>query len=206
MNEKNKISYKVVLLGCECCGKTSILRRYIENTFYSQTMTTIGMDYKTKVFNINNKKILNFQIWDTPGQERYITISKGYIKGANGIIIIYDITNKYSLKTAKFWIDTIRNEYKREIPIILVENKIDLENERVVSTKEGMDFSDDDNHVYFYQSSAKNNINIENIFNIIFALLDRDFKNYYHIPTNFKFKDFRLNNFYSLLSNKYLSK
>ena len=205
MNEEIKISYKVLLLGYECSGKTSILRRYIENTFYSQMMSTIGMDFKTKVFNINNKKILNFQIWDTPGQKRFIQISEGYIKGANGIIIIYDITNKYSLKKAKFWIDIIRNEYKREIPIILVGNKIDLENERVVSTEEGMDFSDD-NHVYFYESSVKNNINIENIFNTIFALLDKDFKDYYHIQINSKFKKLRINNFYSLLSNKYLSK
>ena len=205
MNEEIKISYKVLLLGYECSGKTSILRRYKENTFYSTSLTTIGVDYQTKVFNINNKKILTFQIWDTPGQERFNQMNKSYIKGANGIIIIYDITNKYSLKIAKFWIDTIRNEYKREIPIILVGNKIDLENERVVSTKEGMDFSDD-NDLYFCESSAKDDINIENIFNTIFALLDEDFKDYYHIPINSKFKNFRLNNFYSLLSNKYLSK
>ena len=105
----------------------------------------------------------------------------------------------------QFWLNTIRKEYKKEIPIILVGNKIDLKDKCIISTEEGKKFAIH-NDLYFYESSAKDGINIDNIFNTIFALLDKDFKNYYDIQINSKFYNFSLNNFYSLLSNKYLSK
>ena len=96
MNKKNRKVYKVLLLGYECVGKTCVVDKYMCNTFKEATISTMGVDTINKTFNINNNKNLEFKIYDTAGQINYINTIKVFIKIANGIILIYDITNKYT--------------------------------------------------------------------------------------------------------------
>ena len=86
-NQKREVLYKILLLGDWAVGKTCFLMRYTENTFTEMHLTTVGLDYKLKTVKLDNDKTVKVQIWDTAGQERYKTITKSYIKGANGIIL-----------------------------------------------------------------------------------------------------------------------
>ena len=102
--DKKENLYKILLLGDWSVGKTCFLMRYIDNTFNEIHLSTIGMDFKLKDVTLDNDKTVKIQIWDTAGQERYKSISKSYVKGANGIFLIYNITNKASFESIRNWV------------------------------------------------------------------------------------------------------
>ena len=130
---KKDALYKILLLGDWSVGKTCFLMRYTENTFTEIHLSTVGIDYKLKNVTLDNDRVVKTQIWDTAGQERYKTITKSYIKGANGIILIYDVTNNNSFEGIKNWIKQIKDTVNSRVCVALVANKIDKENERVIS-------------------------------------------------------------------------
>ena len=138
MNEK--IDYKITLLGDSTVGKTSIFRKLFNSTFREGVLSTVGVDVKTINFedvevnsNVNNeKKCFQITIYDTSGQERFRSIPRNYIRGSDGIILIYDITNKQSFENIKTWSDSISeiisNNNKDKYLIMLLGNKLDLAN------------------------------------------------------------------------------
>ena len=97
-DERAECVYKIFLLGGSNSGKTNFLKRYTDSTFQELHLTTIGFDYKLKSMKLKSGKNIQLQIWDTPGQERFLLITKNYYKAAHGIILIYDITDKYSFE------------------------------------------------------------------------------------------------------------
>ena len=129
--------YKILLLGDSMVGKTCFLLKYTDKSFQEIHMSTIGLDYRLKTLTLKNRKTVKLQIWDTAGQDRFRSITKNYYKKANGIILIYDITNKKSYKNIREWINQIKEEAVSNVIIYLVGNKIDLEKERKVKTEEG---------------------------------------------------------------------
>ena len=103
MSRKNDYTYKILLLGNSCVGKTCFLLQYTDKSFTENHYTTIGIDFKIKIIELYNR-LFKLQIWDSGGLERFHNITKTYIPGAHGIIIIYDVTDRNSFKNVKYWI------------------------------------------------------------------------------------------------------
>ena len=162
--DKNvEILYKVLLLGDWSVGKTCLLMRYMENTFTEIHLSTIGIDSKIKIVNLKEGLEAKIQIWDTAGQERYKTISKSYIKGANGILLVYDVTQRDSFEGIKNWVKQIKDLVSSRVNVVLIGNKIDLVNQREVKTEEGEQLGKEFNY-QFFETTAKDGININEAF------------------------------------------
>ncbi len=172
--EKKEFLYKILLLGDSSVGKTCFLMRYTDNTFQEIHMSTIGLDYKLKNVQLDDGKMVKIQIWDTAGQDRFRSITKNYYKGAHGIILIYDITNQKTFENVKNWINQIKEEVSNKVTIILVGNKIDDEDHRVVSTEEGEKMAKEFG-LMFFECSAKSGVNIDSTFN---ELVKKTVENY----------------------------
>merc|ERR1712032_295453 len=150
-------------------GKTCILLRYTDNKFIKHHLTTIGIDYKTKDVNINNKenninnKSIKLKIWDTAGQERFRNITQQYYKGADGIVLVFDLTDRNSFEKIREWMQQITSYTQKDsIGIVLLGNKCDAEN-KAVANQEANDIAAEYN-MKFFETSAMNNINIEDSF------------------------------------------
>ena len=160
--------HKLVFIGNYSVGKTSIIKRILEDSFNENYESTIGIDYHTK--NINYKEtIFKCQIWDTAGQERYKSLIPAYLRGASIIFIVYDINKESSLIDAQSWITFIRNNWQGKSKLILIGNKIDLE--RKISFENGSEFAKKENLIFF-ETSAKSNENIYNMFYSAISELD----------------------------------
>ena len=178
--EKKEFLYKILLLGDSSVGKTCFLLRYTENTFQEIHMSTIGLDYKLKNVQMEDGKMVKIQIWDTAGQDRFRSITKNYYKGAHGIILLYDVTNKNSFNNVRNWIGQIKEEVSEKVSIILVGNKVDDEEHRVVKTEEGEKIANEFK-LMFFECSAKSGINIDTTFN---ELIKKTVENYSKIKEN----------------------
>ena len=164
--------YKVLLLGDSTVGKTCFLLRYCDKTFEDAHLTTVGLDYRLKSMVLKNGKNVKLQIWDTAGQDRFRAITKNYYKGANGIILIYDVTNFQSYENVKNWIAQIKESASQNVIVYLVGNKIDVkEEDRCVKTEDGKKIAEEFN-LPFFESSAKLGININEIFEKIVEKID----------------------------------
>ena len=164
--------YKVLLLGDSTVGKTCFLLRYCDKRFQEAHLSTIGLDYRLKTMTLESGKKIKLQIWDTAGQDRFRAITKNYYKGANGIILIYDVTNLQSYENVKNWIAQIREEANPNVIIYLAGNKIDVgEEEKVVKTEDGKKIADEFN-LPFYETSAKNGDNVNKIFEDLVEKVD----------------------------------
>jgi len=159
MTTKTSFKYKIVFLGHTSVGKSSISTRYVQNKFFEFQEPTIGAAFLAKKVELDDYTV-NFEIWDTAGQERYNALAPMYYRGANVAIVVYDVTNKDSLIKAKFWITELKNNVDN-IFIVLVGNKCDLKNE---INQNNLNEYISINNLEHYLSSAKNNVNIENIF------------------------------------------
>lgn len=157
------INFKILLLGDSHVGKTCYLLRYIEDTFTENHISTIGVDYKIKLVESPEKKIVKLQIWDTAGQDRFRCITKNYYRGSDGIMLIYDITSYSSFVNIKNWIVNIKEYLGEEACITLVANKLDLESSRKVSTEDGMKLAKE-YKFSFFEASAKKNISVNEAF------------------------------------------
>jgi len=161
-SDKDNMVAKILTIGESGVGKTCILLRYTDNKFIKHHLTTIGIDYKTKDVNINGKSI-KLKIWDTAGQERFRNITQQYYKGADGIVLVFDLTDRNSFEKIREWMKQIQSYTQREsIAIVLLGNKCDAEN-KAVSAKEASDIAAEYN-MKFFETSAMNNINIEESF------------------------------------------
>ena len=157
-------SYKVLLLGNSYVGKTCILLRFSEDTFNENYDVTIGLNYRIKLMNVENTTV-KMQIWDTSGEEKFKAIAKNFYRGAHGVLLVYDICSKNSFIDVKTWIEQIiENSGNDEIIMILCGNKSDMENNRKVTKEEGENLAKNYG-INFFECSAKNNININEIFN-----------------------------------------
>ena len=155
-------SFKILLLGDTAVGKTCFLKRYIDETFQDAYLSTIGFDYKYKIVTLGTGKKVKIQLWDTAGQERFRTIAKSYYKGAQGIVLMYDVTNQRSFDNIGKWLAQIKEEASSKVCTILIGNKIDS-TERVVSKKDGESLAKSFN-LPFFESSSKENINVNEAF------------------------------------------
>ena len=153
--------FKILIIGESGVGKTCLLLRFTEDSFTTTFLTTIGIDFKIKIINLEDK-LIKLQIWDTAGQERFRTITKTYYKGAHGIILTYDVTDQDSFKNIRNWIKQIETNSQGRVKRVLVGNKCDKP-DRVVTEEEGKKLADDYS-MSFFETSAKTNKNVTEVF------------------------------------------
>eukprot|EP01022_Parablepharisma_sp_SALTPOND_P020445 TRINITY_DN3733_c0_g1_i1.p1 TRINITY_DN3733_c0_g1~~TRINITY_DN3733_c0_g1_i1.p1 ORF type:complete len:230 (+),score=20.84 TRINITY_DN3733_c0_g1_i1:142-831(+) len=155
---KNAKKVQILTLGDGKVGKTSILKRYNEDAFTSHHLTTIGIDFITKDVRVGNDNV-TVKIWDTAGQERFRTITHTFYKQAEGVLLVFDVTDRMSYENLHAWVNSIHEHADEKIIKYLIANKIDLSEERKVSKEEGQKMANQYKMKYF-ETSAKSNINI----------------------------------------------
>jgi len=165
--------FKLLIIGDSGVGKSSILLRFADNLFSGSYITTIGVDFKIRTITVDGEKV-KLQIWDTAGQERFRTITSTYYRGTHGVIIVYDVTNAESFVNVKRWLHEIDSNCDI-VNKVLVGNKNDCPDLKVVETDDARRFSEQ-MHVQLFESSAKDNINVEEVFNHITKLVLRSKK------------------------------
>ena len=156
---------RISLLGDSGVGKTCIINKYLFNKFSENQQSSIGIEKNEKRLKMNDGNELKVIIWDTAGQERFKAMSTNTIKGAQGIVLVFDNTKKTSFESLPTWIKEVK-EIKDNIPIVLFGNKCDLIENADVEKDEAEEFAKDNNLEYF-ETSAKENINIEKGFKSI---------------------------------------
>lgn len=166
---RHKLAYdlqiKLLMIGDSSVGKTCLLLRYANDSFSSMFITTIGIDFKIKNIVLDNKRI-KLQIWDTAGQERFRTITTSYFRGAQGIFIVYDVTERESFKNISNWLSNIEMYSDFSVDKILIGNKCDIKDRREVSYEEGKSLADK-HGILFFETSAKENTNVSEAFTCI---------------------------------------
>ena len=161
--------FKVLLLGNSDVGKSSLLLRFVDSVWNETFVPTIGVDFKVKTVEIGDKKV-KMQIWDTAGQERFRNVISTYFRGGNGLLLIYDITNKDSFKNLESWLIEIEKNASENILKLLIGNKSDLEEDREISKEEGQAFANR-NGMQFMETSAKMNTNVDEAFQALGKLM-----------------------------------
>lgn len=155
---------KIVIIGDQSVGKSSILVRYADNVFSDQSISTIGVDFKIKTLTLQGKTV-KLQIWDTAGQEKFRNITTSYYRGAHGIIVVCDVTNQRSFDNLAGWIDEIaKHVNEKELQMLLIGNKVDMEDSRVITTEMLEEFANKYDMPYI-ETSAKAGNNVEEVFN-----------------------------------------
>jgi len=154
--------YKILIVGDSGVGKSALLLRYVDDAFQETFISTIGVDFKMKTVQLENK-VVKLQIWDTAGQERFRTITSTYYRGAHGIIIAYDVTDRGTFNNLAYWLSEVHKYSVLDVRVMIVGTKSDLVSKRQVETKEAEEWAKQ-RQFTFVETSAKNAENVENAF------------------------------------------
>lgn len=154
--------YKIVVLGDQATGKTSLITRYLHDTFDDKYQATIGMDFQSKTVYLEDRT-LRLQLWDTAGQERFRSLIPSYIRDAAAAVVVYDITKRASFAATSKWVEEVRNERGEDAVVALVGNKTDLSDRREVPTEEAEKAASDGKMLYL-ETSAKAGHNVAALF------------------------------------------
>lgn len=173
--EEQKIDYvfKVVVIGDAAVGKTQVLSRFTKNHFCFDSKSTIGVEFQTRTLSFHSK-LIKAQIWDTAGQERYRAVTSAYYRGALGAMVVYDITKRHSFDNVARWVQELRAHADTSIVIMLIGNKADLVDLRVVPREDAVEFSEEQG-LFFSETSALSGDNVdaafirllEEVFNVV---------------------------------------
>mmetsp|Transcript_22444 Transcript_22444/g.76242 ORF Transcript_22444/g.76242 Transcript_22444/m.76242 type:complete len:212 (+) Transcript_22444:325-960(+) len=161
--------YKLVFLGDQSVGKTSIITRFMYDKFDSSYQATIGIDFLSKTMYLEDRTV-RLQLWDTAGQERFRSLIPSYIRDSSVAVVVYDVANRSSFLNTARWVEEVRAERGSDVIVILVGNKTDLVDRRQVSVEEG-DAKAREHGVLFVETSAKAGFNIKALFRKIASAL-----------------------------------
>lgn len=153
---------KILTIGDSAVGKTCLLMRYASDTFSPTFITTIGIDFKVKYADVDGRRI-KMQLWDTAGQERFRAITSSYFRGAQGAIIVYDVTRPESFKHVSRWLEDLEEAGIKKECVFLVANKIDIPLSRVITRSQGEALAAKHGLKYF-ECSAKSGVGVEELF------------------------------------------
>lgn len=146
--ESFEYMYKLLLLGDSGVGKSSLLMQYVDRIYEISYITTIGIDFKSKIISDIDNKNIKIHIYDTSGQERFKCITNTYYKGVNGIILMFDLCDKQTFDNLEYWYNEIKKHASDNVIIYIVGNKIDCKNRREINIKEATDFATKIDAVY----------------------------------------------------------
>ena len=168
MKNIKRTTISIGTLGDSHVGKSALTDIYLGKDFSEEYISTIGINANVKEDKIiikGEEKTIKVKIWDTAGQEKYKSIATSYIKNCNGIFLIYSINDRKSFENIEIWLNEVeeKKRYNYNVPLVLIGNKIDLENERVVSKEEGEKLAQKYD-IKFFECSAKSNINVSEAF------------------------------------------
>jgi Ras-related protein Rab-1A len=164
-NQEYDYLFKLILIGNSSVGKSSLLVRFVEDIWEENFVPTIGVDFKLKTLDVDGKKV-KLQIWDTAGQERFKNITASYYRGGNGVLVVYDITDRESFVNLNSWLIEIEKNANKNVFKLLIGNKNDLESERKVTFDEGKEFADS-NGMKFIETSAKTANKVNEAFELL---------------------------------------
>ena len=172
---------KILIIGDSTVGKTNFVYKFSEDKFSENYFASTGIELKTTSIQIDGKSI-KIQLWDTAGQEKYRAMTKNLYLKSQGIIILFDITNETSFINLKNWMSQIKESCGEDIPILLVGNKIDLEDNRVINKERAMEYANNEN-IEYIEVSSKTGENINKaLTSLLQKILKRDDSN-----SNFSF-------------------
>ena len=164
-DDNYEMMFKVVLVGDSFVGKTNIMSKYLKNEFHEDSKATVGVEFGSRQFNIEGH-VVKAQIWDTAGQERYKAITSAYYKGAKGAFVVYDITRKESFENVSKWAEQLKSTADKNLTIIIVGNKTDLEDQRQVTSEEGQNKANSLESA-FIETSAASGSNLDKAFEMM---------------------------------------
>uniref|UniRef100_A0A9L0SM62 Ras-related protein Rab-7a n=1 Tax=Equus caballus TaxID=9796 RepID=A0A9L0SM62_HORSE len=169
MTSRKKVLLKVIILGDSGVGKTSLMNQYVNKKFSNQYKATIGADFLTKEVMVDDR-LVTMQIWDTAGQERFQSLGVAFYRGADCCVLVFDVTAPNTFKTLDSWRDEFLIQASprdpENFPFVVLGNKIDLEN-RQVATKRAQAWCYSKNNIPYFETSAKEAINVEQAFQTI---------------------------------------
>ena len=189
--------YKIIIIGDTSVGKTALLSKYLKGIFPTSPLSTVATDFATKIIQIKEGGYIKAQIWDTAGEEKYKSITYHHYKKSVGGLIVYDITKRSTFENVKNWYNDLIYKAEKGCIIALIGNKLDLVEKngkkREVSKEEAQSYAED-NHMLFYETSAYNGNNINDIFE---ELMQTIYTERRKIP-DFKERDKELDNLMSI--------
>ena len=165
-------TFKIIIFGDAGCGKTTLTQRFLTNLFKSDQTMTIGVDFEVKSLSVDEQKV-KLQIWDFGGEERFRFLLPTYVRGARGGLFLYDITNYSSIAHIDDWLSVIKKEIRADdlFPIIVVGGKVDLVENREVSSADGIKIARSRNVNGFIETSSKTGENVEKTFEALTKLM-----------------------------------
>ncbi|XP_071807260.1 ras-related protein Rab-13-like isoform X2 [Asterias amurensis] len=161
--------YKILLVGGSSVGKTCILRRFVDGEFPCKCKATLGLDFKIRCVQVQDQ-LIKMQLWDTSGQERFRSMTQAYYRGAAGVMLVYDVTEGRTLEGLYGWLSDIKTYAPEDVDIILLGNKCDTVEQRMVSFEAGEEFARR-HGLKFFETSAQDNTNISDAFESMAYLL-----------------------------------
>ncbi|XP_016830645.2 ras-related protein Rab-26 isoform X1 [Cricetulus griseus] len=160
------VAFKVMLVGDSGVGKTCLLVRFKDGAFLAGTfISTVGIDFRNKVLDVDGMKV-KLQIWDTAGQERFRSVTHAYYRDAHALLLLYDITNKDSFDNIQAWLTEIQEYAQQDVVLMLLGNKVDSTQERVVKREDGEKLAKEYG-LPFMETSAKTGLNVDLAFTAI---------------------------------------
>jgi len=167
--------YKLLLLGNSAVGKTALLSRFTEDVYQQSHIATLGVDFRIKI--LRSKKYpereLKLQLWDTAGQDRFKCITRAYFRTALVVFVVYDITDRKSFEHVQIWLNELEQHAPPKLIKFLIGNKLDIAENRQVTTKEGKELASEYGMI-FKETSAKTNINVQEMFNEAVDILENN--------------------------------
>ena len=155
--------FKIILVGDPGVGKTSIMTKFVSNEFQNTYLSTIGVEFKSKEIYINNNTCARLKIWDTCGQEKFRAITRQYFKNSEGVFVVFDLTNKETIKKLDIWMKDIKDNIDNDYFIFLIGNKSDVKERDLTIAEEAKQFAIN-KKINYYEVSAKTGSGIYNIF------------------------------------------
>ena len=185
---KYDFSFKMIVIGDAGVGKSCLTNRASKDKFLSDYSPTVGFEFLTFTTSIENK-IIKLQIWDTCGQEVYRSLITNFYRNASLAMMVYAINSRESFNNINRWLKEIRIQSHPDVKILLIGNKSDLENERVVSYEEAKKFQEENQILYFCETSAKSGLNTKEVFIEAARILYEEHNNYRLRSRNNSFVD-----------------
>ena len=160
-----ELSFKIIVIGPAAVGKSSLIRRFVEDKFTFAYKFTIGVDFATKIIEYDTKKKARLTIWDIGGQDRFKTLRRNFYEGAHGALVVFDLSRAQTFSRMKEWISDMHQLLRRKVPFVIIGNKIDLISEIgiVIGKKKPEKYAQLNNSIYI-ETSAKSGDNVQKAF------------------------------------------